>query len=206
MDVRIPPSPLEELGPLARVVAWGAGVVTRGEPPGIFTTLGRHRRLLRAWLPFAGTMLMRTCLPRADVELLVLRTACNCSSPYEWVQHASLARRAGLTIDVIEAVPDWHEHSRALTDRQRLLLAAADELHEHKVISDGTWIQLASELDQREQMELCMLVGHYAMVAMTLNSLGVEPEASAVAALDGSSRQTADLLDDRLDSWITQSR
>ena len=51
-----------------------------------------------------------------------------------------------------------------------------------------------------------MLVGHYAMVAMTLNSLGVEPEASAVAALDGSSRQTADLLDDRLDSWITQSR
>jgi hypothetical protein len=27
-------------------------------------------------------------------------------------------------------------------------------------------------------IELCMLIGHYEMLAMTLNSLGVEPEAA----------------------------
>jgi hypothetical protein len=32
-------------------------------------------------------------------------------------------------------------------------------------------------------MELCFLVGHYEMVAMTLNSLGVEPEPTTLDRL-----------------------
>ncbi len=31
-------------------------------------------------------------------------------------------------------------------------------------------------LDDLELIELCMLVGHYEMLAMTLNSLAVEPD------------------------------
>jgi len=42
----------------------------------------------------------------------------------------------------------------------------------------------AAQLGDHELIELCMLVGHYEMLAMTLNSLGVEAEPSALAALD----------------------
>jgi alkylhydroperoxidase family enzyme len=38
---------------------------------------------------------------------------------------------------------------------------------------------LAGELDDVELIELCMLVGHYEMLAMTLSSLRVEPDFSA---------------------------
>jgi hypothetical protein len=38
---------------------------------------------------------------------------------------------------------------------------------------------------ERQLIELCRLVGHYEMLAMTLNSLGVEPEPSALARLSG---------------------
>ena len=38
------------------------------------------------------------------------------------------------------------------------------------------WGELASELDEVLLIELCMLVGHYEMLAMTLNTLEVEPE------------------------------
>jgi alkylhydroperoxidase family enzyme len=34
-----------------------------------------------------------------------------------------------------------------------------------------------AHLSETELIELCMLVGHYEMLAMTINSLGIEPEA-----------------------------
>ena len=45
-----------------------------------------------------------------------------------------------------------------------------------------------------ELIELCFLVGHYEMLAMTLNSLGVQPEPSALRILDGRAAEVADVL------------
>lgn len=203
----MPPLPQERLGPLARLVGWGAAHVTGGDPPHIFSTLGRHRRLLRAWLPFAGTMLMRTRLPRSDVELVVLRTACNCASGYEWAQHVSLARKSGLHAEAIAAVPGWpaDEGDSTLTGRQRMLLAATDDLHERRVVTTDNWEPLAHELAECELVELCMLVGHYEMLAMTLSSLGVEPDASSVDWLDQQDRETFDRLQSRATSRASDS-
>jgi len=38
---------------------------------------------------------------------------------------------------------------------------------------------LARHLDEVLLIELCMLIGHYEMLAMTLNTLEVEPEREA---------------------------
>ncbi len=199
MDVRIPPPALGELGPLARGVATMIGWATNGDPHGVFTTLGRHPRLFRSWLPYAGTKLLRTHLPRRDVELVVLRTACNCAAPYEWVQHVALARRAGLSAELIDAIPSWQEHD-ALTGRERLLLTAVDELHAGRVLTASTWGELTGVFEETDLIELCMLVGHYEMLAMTLNSLGVQPEPSAESALHEDARQTEKSLLATLDS------
>lgn len=179
------------------MVAALAGRVTHTEPHRIFTTLARHRRLFRRWLPLADVLLQRGDLPRRDAELLILRTAWNCGCWYEWVQHATLATSHGLTGDIVDAIPDWRE-SDAYSQRQRHLLAAADELHRNQVITDATWATLAAELHDTELIELCFLVGHYEMLAMTLNSLGVEPEPSAVRALSRQSARQSDRLNAEL--------
>jgi hypothetical protein len=57
---------------------------------------------------------------------------------------------------------------------------------------------LCAELTDRQLIELCLLVGHYEMLAMTLNSLGVEPESSAVRQLTGATAKAADRLRDQL--------
>ena len=49
-------------------------------------------------------------------------------------------------------------------------------MHAERRIGDELWAQLAGQLDEVRLIELCMLIGHYEMLAMTLNSLGVEPE------------------------------
>jgi hypothetical protein len=78
--------------------------------------------------------------------------------------------------------------------RQRLLIEAADELHDHRVITDHTWESLVTELTERQLIELCLLVGHYEMLAMTLNSLGVEPESTTLAQLSGQAAKAAERL------------
>jgi alkylhydroperoxidase family enzyme len=152
--------------------------------PRVFTTFGRHRRLFRRWLPFSSALLLGGDLPGPDREIVVLRTAWRCGSWYEWVQHVDRARRTGLGDDDLRRIvagpvdPGW-------SGRQRWLLVATDELLDRRVVTDGTWRSLSSELGENELIELCFLVGHYEMVAMALNSLGVEPEPAALLRLTG---------------------
>jgi alkylhydroperoxidase family enzyme len=175
---RIAPGNRRQLGWLNAGIARIAGLATHGEPPRIFTTLGRHRRLFRRWLWFAGGLMPGGRLPRRDTELVILRVAHNTGSEYEWSQHERIAARAGLRDDEIgrvrvgAAAPQWSE-------RQELLLSAADEMHDRGRIERDLWARLEAHFDEVELIEICLLVGHYEMLAMTLNTLEVQPERPA---------------------------
>ena len=62
------------------------------------------------------------------------------------------------------------------TERQRLLLAAVDELHDEDAIGDETFAGLRPILSDEELIELCMLAGHYSMVAGVINSARIESD------------------------------
>ena len=139
----------------------------------IFSTLARHEGLFRAWLRLGGFLLGQGVLPPRERELLILRTGYNCRSDYEWGQHLRLSESLGIDREEILRVaqgPDAPGWSAA----DALLLAAADELHEHAKISADTWALLAERYDERGLIEIVMLVGHYHLVAFALNSLEVE--------------------------------
>lgn len=172
---RIAPGDRRQLGLVNAGIARIAGLATRGEPPRIFTTLGRHRRLFRRWLWFAGALMPGGKLPRQDAELVILRVAHNTGSQYEWSQHERIGKRAGLSEEEISRVrigpdaPGWSEP-------QQLLLEASDEMHERRRIEDELWGRLTRHFDDVLLIEICMLIGHYEMLAMTLNTLEVEPD------------------------------
>lgn len=134
----------------------------------IFRTLARHPDLFKAWMPFGGYLLTAGTLSPRDRELLILRTAVNCRSSYEWGQHVQISLGVGIDRETIDRVADGREDSP--------LLRAADELHETARISDDTWEELAETYDERQLIEIPMLVGQYHMVAFALNSLGVEQD------------------------------
>ena len=170
---RIAPLQPDEMDDDARAL------LAQAAPPGaravnIFATLVRHPGLFRRWMPFGGKLL-RGRLPARDRELLILRTAWVTEAAYEWAQHVPIARDAGVTETEVEAVangaddPSW-------SPADATLIQAVDELHDDGKIGDGTWAKLAERYDERQLIELPMLVGHYHMVAFTLNSLGVEIE------------------------------
>jgi AhpD family alkylhydroperoxidase len=172
---RIRPGSRRQIGLVNAGIARLLGVATGGRPPRIFTTLARHRGLFRRWLWFAGGLMPGGRLPRKDTELMILRVAHNTGCEYEWGHHERIGRRAGLGAEEIDRVRDGAE-APGWSARRSILLSAVDELHQDGEIGDALWERLSAELDEVELIELCMLVGHYEMLAMTLNTLRVEPE------------------------------
>ena len=55
-----------------------------------------------------------------------------------------------------------------------MLIDIADELHTDSEISDATWAKLEDRYDKKQLIEICMVVGQYHLVSMTLNSLRVQ--------------------------------
>jgi alkylhydroperoxidase family enzyme len=174
-EPRIPPGDRHEIGLLGTVIGRIAGRALGTGPPNVFTTLARHRRLFLPWLFFAGRLMPRGRLPRRDTELVILRVAHLCGSEYEWRHHERIGQRTGLSADDVARVREGAD-APGFSARQALLLRAVDELHSTRNISDGLWAGLESELSDAELIELCMLTGHYEMLAMTLNALRVQPE------------------------------
>jgi len=172
---RVAPGNVREAGLLVSGFARLAGRVTGTEPPAVFLTLGRHRRLFWGWLLFAGSLMPGGRLPRRETELVILRVATLSGNDYELTQHRRLGRRAGLSADEVDRVGDGPDATE-WGARDRLLLRVTDELHRAQDLSDATWSDLRAQLDERECIELVMLVGHYTMLATTLTTLRVQPD------------------------------
>jgi AhpD family alkylhydroperoxidase len=172
---RIAPGTRAEIGRVNLLIARAIGLATGSGPPNIFTTLARHRRLFRPWLRFAAALMPGGRLPRADTELVILRVAHNSGCEYEWRHHERLALAAGLDAEAVQRVRQGADAAQ-WSDRQRVLLRAADELHRDRALSASLWDELRPLMSDADLIELCMLIGHYEMLAMTLNSLQVAPD------------------------------
>ena len=166
---RIPP-----LAPEQRTADQQRLVEATGTELNIFTTLVRHPKLFEVFTRFAGRLLRRSQLPEAVRETRILRTAYRCRASYEWAQHLEIARRIGLAEDVIAATGT--DDPQPADQHLALLLSAADQLTARHDLDDPTWAALRERYDDQQLIELCMLVGDYAMIAGVLNSLRVPLE------------------------------
>lgn len=173
--MRIRPGSLGEIGLIAWAVARISGRVTGTTPPNLFLVLGKHRKLFRGWLRFAGRLMPGGVLPRRETELVILRIAHLRNSRYEFDHHVRLGKRAGITPEAVERVvagPD----ADGWSEREQALLTTADALHFDQDLDDAVWETLRAQFSEREAIELCMLVGHYEMLATTISALRIPPD------------------------------
>ncbi len=186
---RIAPLPPSEQGMAFRLM-WGAAVrFGRSEIPNIFSVFSRNPRLLWAWLYFASRLMPYGKLRAKEREKMILRTAWNCRSRYEWGQHVEIALKAGLTDDEILNIT---RGPAAFGDRrQRALIQACDDLLAARSVSDGTWSVLREHYDEKLLIEIVLLIGHYEMLAGFLNSAGVPLEPAIEKVLRDFHRRVA---------------
>jgi len=138
--------------------------------PEIVRTMLRHAELFAVHTDVGLHLLARGALSLRDRELAVLRIAWLCQAPYEWGEHVMVGKRFGLTSDDIARVTDGPD-AGGLDEHESAILRAVDELHGDAMISDATWGTLAKRLDERQLIELPIIVGQYQTVTYYQNSL-----------------------------------
>jgi len=153
-----------------------APFVRQGRVFNIFRTMAQHPDLMRRWLVFGNHILGKSTLAPRERELVILRIGYLCKAGYEWGQHVLIARQVGMTDAEIRSAKTGAD-TPGLSELDRLLLKATDELHADAHISDATWKGLAALLEPQQMMDLVFTVGQYNLVSMALNSFGVQPDA-----------------------------
>ena len=156
-------------------------------PPGVppillFRTFVRNLPMTTALGGWGGYELSkRLSLSLRDREIVIDRTCARCGCEYEWGVHvAFFAERAGLSAEQITSLthgaatdPCWSG------ERDRLLIEAADALHESADIGDGLWSRLAAVLSEEQLLDLMMLCGWYHAISFTANGARVAGEQGA---------------------------
>lgn len=152
-----------------------APFVGQGRVFNIFRTLAHHPDLMRRWLVFGNHILGKSTLAPRERELVILRIGYLCQAGYEWGQHVLIARQAGMTDAEIRSAKTG-PGTPGLSELDRLLLQATDELHADAHVGDATWAGLSKHLSRQQLMDLVFTVGQYNLVSMALNTFGVQPD------------------------------
>jgi alkylhydroperoxidase family enzyme len=165
-----------------------AAMMPPGVPPILlFRTFVRNLPMTAAMNGWGGYELSRRLsLPLRDREILIDRTCARCGCEYEWGIHITFfAERACLTAQQIASLTHGGTSDACWTaERDRLLIEAADALHDSAVIDDDLWLRMARLFTEEELLDLLMLCGWYHAVSFTANSVQLGREDGAPCFAD----------------------
>ena len=153
-----------------------------GTVPNLILAYIHHPDLLKRWFPYGMHVMRDSTLPPRHRELIIMRVAWHNQSDYEWGHHARLSRAVGITDAELKLVTVGHE-AEGLTDFERLLLRAVDEMKFETTIKDETYEGLSAEYDVKQMLDVIQTFGAYNMVSMSLNIFGIQLE-DGIAGLE----------------------
>ena len=146
-------------------------------------TLMHNMPLFTSWITFARHIMAGSSLEPRLREIIIMRVGWNTSCEYEWGQHVLMSEPAGLT-------PEDHKRikegalAEGWSEIESVLITATDELLGETMISNATWAALSGQLNEKQITDVIFTVGQYQMMAMALNSLGVQRE-PGIPGFDG---------------------
>jgi len=166
------PDPTDSLNPQGQEL-YQQLIAKRGRIDGMYRSLLNHPELTRQ-VSDLGTFLRfgSEALPEALRELLILWVARELGAAYEWVKHEPLARKAGVSPAMIEAIRT-HQEPTGLEDLQQAALAAAQCVLYRRSIPQVVQDELAAALGLPGVVELVVLCGFYEMIAGVLFAFDV---------------------------------
>ena len=112
-------------------------------------------------------------------ELVILATAREVRSQYEWTSHEPAGERAGLEPEIIDLVKrradlDAAGEIAGLGDRERTIVAFVREVVTEEKVTSATFSRALDLFGQQGVMDLAGLVGYYGFVNTTLKTFDVQ--------------------------------
>ncbi|MER6248378.1 carboxymuconolactone decarboxylase family protein [Streptomyces griseorubiginosus] len=116
-------------------------------------------------------------LPAVDRELVIMNSGVTFSAPYEWEQHISISRSAGVTDAQRDALAARDLTSSEFTEPQRSLLLFADSAARSTEMSDEIFEAARGHYTDQQLVETVIMVGFYFLIARmsTVFQLEIDP-------------------------------
>ncbi|HBM88840.1 MAG: carboxymuconolactone decarboxylase family protein [Parvibaculaceae bacterium] len=149
-------------------------------PPGIdplvlFRTLANDTRLFSRFM--GAGLLDKGHLSLRERELAIDRTCAQTGCAYEWGVHIAFFKdQVSLTDEEIDALATKTPEAGPWNDHEVLILKLMDALHQTSRVEDALWVELRSEFEEMQLLELIMLAGFYHTVAYLCNGLDLPLE------------------------------
>jgi 4-carboxymuconolactone decarboxylase len=105
-------------------------------------------------------------------ELIVLITARHAGAAYAWAVHDPLARKAGLSGDVVEAIQARKKPNFAKADEKAIYEAVTELLTTNK-ISEPAYQEMIKQFGLETTIEAISCVGLYCMIGGVINAFEV---------------------------------
>jgi len=109
-----------------------------------------------------------TSIPAALNEMAILITGRFWSAQFEFWAHRRLARTAGLSDMIIDAIAEGRRPS-PMTDDERIVYDFCTELFRDKAVSDTTFTAVVAHFGEQGVIDLIAASGYYSIVSMVLN-------------------------------------
>lgn len=142
----------------------------------LFRVLARDLRLFQRFM--GAGLLDKGHLSLRQRELVIDRVIARCGSEYEWGVHvAFFAGRVGLSDRQVTSLAQGQASDPCWADeRDRLLIEAADALHDTADIGDDLWYRLTRVFTDEQLLDLLMLAGWYHAISFAANAARVARE------------------------------
>ena len=136
-------------------------------------------RLAEHMFPASSYLRFGTSKDQRLTELVILATAREVRSQYEWTAHEPAALREGLEPEIIELVKrradlDTVGDTPGLGERERLVIEFVREVLTEEKVSSETFSQARNLFGDRGVMDLAGLVAYYNLVNITLKTFDVQ--------------------------------
>jgi len=105
-------------------------------------------------------------------ELIVLITVRHASAAYAWAVHEPLARKAGVSGDVVDAILAKRKPSFTKADEKAIYEAVAELLNTNR-IGDAAFQALIQQFGLPNAIEVITCVGLYCMIGSVINAFEV---------------------------------
>lgn len=139
---------------------------------GPFNALMRNPELGDRIQRVGEALRFETSLSRRVIEVVTLVVGAHWRAQFEWWAHERLAREAGVSDAVINAIkqgeqPNFEDTSEAVA------YDVVTELHGTQRVSDATYARAVDMFGETGVFEIVSLVGYYTLISVVLNTFDI---------------------------------
>jgi 4-carboxymuconolactone decarboxylase len=156
----------------------------RGALYGPFVPLLRSPELMGHAQRLGEYLRYRSAIGVRLSELAILVTAREWDQQVEWAIHAPIARQAGITGEVINAIAR-RERPQAMLADEEVVVDFCLELHRDKRVSDRVYEDALALFGEQGVVDLMGVNGYYTFLAMVMNAAQTEAPPSSADPLPG---------------------